>query len=211
MWGIAPGRLDERKGGDVQELWLARHGQTEWSLSRQHTSVTDVDLTDAGVRQAEALGARLAGNTFDRALSSPSIRARRTAEIAGFGEGLEIDDDLTEYRYGDYEGRTSDEIHRERPGWDLWRDGCPKGETTSQVARRADRVLARLKGEDGTAVIFSHGHMSRVLAARSVGLDGSAGALLMLGTATLSIVGREHGRLAIRLWNDGSHLDHAEL
>ena len=195
----------------MHELWLARHGQTEWSLSRQHTSVTDIDLTEAGVRQAEALGARLAGNHFDRAVSSPSIRARRTAEIAGFGENLEIDDDLTEYGYGDYEGQTSDEIRRERPDWNLWRDGCPGGETTSEVARRADMVLERLRGGEGTAVIFSHGHMSRVLAARSIGLDGSAGALLILGTATLSIVGREHGHPAIRLWNDGSHLGEADV
>ncbi|MDQ3656737.1 MAG: histidine phosphatase family protein [Chloroflexota bacterium] len=195
----------------MHELWLARHGQTEWSLSRQHTSVTDVDLTEAGVRQAEALGARLATGNFDRAVCSPSIRARRTAEIAGFGESLEIDDDLTEYRYGEYEGRTSDEIRRERPDWDLWRDGCPGGETTAEVARRADRALGRLGGEEGTAVIFSHGHMSRILAARAIGLEGSAGGLLILGTATLSIVGREHGRPAIRLWNDGSHLDEADL
>lgn len=194
----------------MDELWLARHGQTEWSLNRKHTSVTDVDLTQAGVRQAEALGARLAKDHFDLVLSSPSIRARRTAEIAGFAE-FEIDDDLTEYRYGDYEGRTSDEIHRERPNWNLWRDGCPGGETTEEVARRADRVLGRLKGGSGTAVIFSHGHMSRILAARSVGLDGVAGGLLMLSTATLSIVGREHDRPAIRLWNDGSHLEDADL
>ncbi|MDQ3783285.1 MAG: histidine phosphatase family protein [Actinomycetota bacterium] len=190
----------------MNELWLARHGQTEWSLSRKHTSVTDVDLTAAGVRQAEALGARLSNNPFDRVLSSPSIRARRTAEIAGFAEGLEIDDDLIEYRYGDYEGRTSDEIRRDRPDWNLWRDGCPGGETTEEVAQRADRILGRLQGDAGTALIFSHGHMTRILAARSVGLDGVAGGLLMLGTATLSIIGREHGRPAIRLWNDGSHL-----
>lgn len=190
----------------MDELWLARHGETEWSLSRKHTSVTDVDLTDAGVRQAEALGARLADTPFDRVLSSPSIRARRTAEIAGFVEGLEIDDDLIEYRYGDYEGRTSDEIREDRPNWNLWRDGCPGGEVTEEVARRADKVLERLQGDGGSAVIFSHGHMSRILAARSVGLDGVAGGLLILGTATLSIIGREHGRPAIRLWNDGSHL-----
>ncbi|MBA2273744.1 MAG: histidine phosphatase family protein [Actinobacteria bacterium] len=194
----------------MDELWLARHGQTEWSLSRKHTSVTDVDLTDAGVRQAEALGARLGNNRFDRVLSSPWVRARRTAEIAGFAEGLEIDDDLSEYRYGDYEGRTSDDIRRERPDWNLWRDGCPGGETTEEVALRADRVLGRLQVGAGSAVIFSHGHMSRVLAARSVGLDGVAGGLLILGTATLSIVGREHGRPAIRLWNDGSHLEGAD-
>ena len=193
----------------MNELWLARHGETEWSLSRQHTSVTDVDLTEAGVRQAEALGVRLANSHFDHVLSSPSVRARRTAEIAGFADDLEVDDDLIEYRYGDYEGRTTDEIHRDRPDWNLWRDGCPGGETTEEVARRADRVLGRLQGDAGTAVIFSHGHMTRILAARSVGLDGVVGALLILGTATLSIVGREHGRPAIRLWNDGSHLGDA--
>ena len=190
----------------MNEIWLARHGETEWSLSRQHTSVTDVDLTEAGVSQARALGVRLTNHHFDRILSSPSIRARRTAEIAGFSEVLEIDDDLVEYRYGDYEGRTTNDIRKERPEWNLWRDGCPGGETTEEVSRRADRVLRRLEDDEGAAVLFAHGHVSRILAARSIGLDGVAGGLLMLGTATLSIVGREHGRPAIRLWNDGSHL-----
>lgn len=191
----------------MNEIWLARHGETEWSLSRQHTSVTDVDLTEAGVFQARALGVRLKNHHFGRVLSSPSIRARRTAEIAGFSESLEIDDDLVEYRYGDYEGQTTNDIRKERPDWNLWRDGCPGGETTEEVARRADRVLRRLEEDEEAALIFAHGHVSRILAARSIGLDGVAGGLLMLGTATLSIVGREHGRPAIRLWNDGSHLE----
>lgn len=191
----------------MNEIWLARHGETEWSLSRQHTSVTDIVLTTTGIRQAEALGARVANHHFDRVLSSPSVRARRTAEIAGFAANLEIDADLIEYRYGDYEGRTTDDIRKERPNWNLWRDGCPGGETTEEVARRTDRVLGRLAGDEGDALIFAHGHVSRILAARSLGLDGVAGGLLMLGTATLSIIGREHGRPSIRLWNDGSHLE----
>jgi broad specificity phosphatase PhoE len=190
----------------VNELWLARHGETEWSLSRQHTSVTDIDLTSRGVAQARELGRRLAGQSFDLVLSSPYLRARRSAEVAGFSDRIEIVEDLVEYHYGDYEGRTTAEIRRERPDWNLWAHGCPGGETTEEVARRADRVLERVRAASGTVVAFGHGHMSRVLAARYLGLEGADGGRFILATATLSILGEEHGRPAVRLWNDDSHL-----
>lgn len=189
----------------MNELWLARHGETEWTLSRQHTSLTDLPLTPRGEEQARALGERLAGRPFARAVSSPLERARRTAELAGFEP--ELDDDYVEYRYGDYEGRTTAEIRSERPDWDLWDDGCPGGETTAEVAARADRVLERAREAEGPVLLFGHGHMTRVLAARYLGLDGRAGRLLGLDTATLSVLGSEHGRPAIRRWNEGCHLE----
>lgn len=191
----------------MKELWLARHGETEWTVARRHTSVTDLDLTARGEVQSKALGERLAHADFAGAISSPALRARRTAEIAGFGGRVEVDEDLVEYRYGDYEGITTAEIRRERPDWNLWTDGCPGGEATPDVARRADHVLQRVHDIDGAVVVFGHGHMSRVLAARFLGLPGEAAGLLMLDTATLSILGFEHGRPAIKLWNDHCHLD----
>ena len=189
------------------ELWLARHGETEWTLSRQHTSVTDLDLTARGEEQARALADRLRDVHFDVVISSPLKRARRTAELAGLGDQLECDEDLIEYRYGEYEGVTTAEIRKTRPDWDLWRDGNPGGETTPEVAARADRAIERIRERGGgAAVLFGHGHMSRVVAARWLGLDATVGRYLMLQTATLSIIGVEHGHPAIRLWNDGSHL-----
>ncbi|HVS29805.1 MAG TPA: histidine phosphatase family protein [Solirubrobacteraceae bacterium] len=193
-------------GGDEHEIWIARHGETEWTLSRQHTSRTDLDLTANGERQARALAAPLSEQTFALVLSSPALRARRTAELAGLGTGLEIDPDLVEYQYGEYEGVTTKEIRESRPDWDLWRDGCPGGENTAQVAARADRVLERLRRAEGAAVVFAHGHISRVLAARFLDLDGTAGRLLVLDTATLSVLGHEHGGPAVCRWNDGCHL-----
>jgi broad specificity phosphatase PhoE len=189
------------------ELWLARHGETEWTLSRQHTSVTDIPLTPNGEEQARLLGDRLRDVEFDVVVSSPAIRARHTAELAGFGDRVEIDEDFVEYRYGEYEGVTTAEIRKTRPDWDLWRDGNPGGETTPEVAARADRVIERIRARGGeAALVFGHGHMSRVTAARWLGLDGTAGRYLIMQTATLSIIGVEHGHPAIRLWNDPSHL-----
>jgi probable phosphoglycerate mutase len=191
----------------MTELWLARHGETEWTLSRQHTSVTDIPLTPNGRRQSEALGARLSGESFDVVLSSPAQRARTTAEIAGFGDVVELDEDLREWRYGEYEGVTSAEIRETHPDWDLWRDGCPTGEQLAAVAERADAVVARLRERaPARALLFGHGHTSRVVAARWMGLDPALGRHLVLGTATLSIVAVEHGHPAIVLWNDASHL-----
>jgi broad specificity phosphatase PhoE len=188
----------------MADIWLARHGETEWTVSRRHTSRTDLDLTARGEQQAVALGERLRSESFALVLSSPAIRARRTAELAGFG--AELEPLFSEYDYGEYEGLTTVEIKRERPEWDLWRDGCPGGEQTADVALRADQVLERLRRADGGVLTFGHGHMTRVLAARALGLEGETGRYLMLGTATLSLVGSEHGRPAIALWNDSSHL-----
>lgn len=188
------------------ELWIARHGETEWTISRRHTGRTDIPLTPRGETQATALGERLRGMSFALVLASPLERARRTAELAGFGEQATADRDLAEVDYGEYEGRTTAEITRARPGWDLWRDGCPGGETVADAAVRADRVLARASAADGPVLLVGHGHMSRVLAARALREDPVLGRHLALDTAALSIVGSEHGEPAIRLWNDLSHL-----
>lgn len=191
----------------MTELWLARHGETEWTLSRQHTSVTDIPLTPNGRRQSQALGHRLADETFDLVASSPALRARTTAELAGFGDALELDEDFREWAYGEYEGVTTAEIRQTRPDWDLWRDGCPGGEQLGDVVARADAMVARLRERaPARALLFGHGHTSRVVAARWMGLDGTLGRHLVLGTATLSVVAVEHARPAIVLWNDASHL-----
>lgn len=187
------------------ELWLARHGETEWTVSRRHTSHTDLDLTERGVRQAEELGSRLAGREFEVVLTSPALRARRTAEIAGY-PGADVDADLREYDYGDYEGVTTKEIREKRPGWSLWTDGCPGGETTPEVATRVDRVLARVTRAEGAVLIFGHGHMSRVITARYLGLPGESGSLFVFGTGAISKLGSEHDRPAMLLWNDTSRL-----
>ncbi len=191
---------------EPSELWIARHGETEWTISRKHTGRTDLPLTTRGEAQATALGARLRGMQFAVVLVSPFIRALRTAELAGFGEQGEPERDLAEVDYGEYEGRTTSEIMRARPGWDLWRDGCPGGETVADAAVRADRVLARVRDAEGPVLLVGHGHMSRVLAARALREDPTLGRHLALDTASLSIVGSEHGEPAIRLWNDVSHL-----
>jgi broad specificity phosphatase PhoE len=191
---------------DLNELWLARHGETEWSLSGRHTGRTDVPLTARGERQAAALGERLRGVAFALVLASPLERARRTAELAGFGDALALDEDLMEVDYGEYEGRTTAEIQRARPGWDLWRDGCPGGETIAEAAARAERVLARVRAVDGPVLLVGHGHLTRALATRALTLDPDHGRHLALDPASLSIVGSEHTAPAIRLWNDASHL-----
>ncbi len=185
-------------------IYLARHGETAWSLSGQHTGRTDLPLTERGERQARALGQRLRAANFIKALTSPSQRARRTAELAGFGSLAEVDPDLAEWDYGDYEGRRTADILAERPSWFLFRDGCPGGETPEQVAARADRVVHRLRTVKGNVVTFSSAHISRVLAARWLGLEASAGRYFLLETSSLSILGYEHNLTepAIRLWNE---------
>jgi len=190
----------------LNELWLARHGETEWSRAGRHTGRTDVPLTPRGERQARALGERLAGVAFALVLASPLERARRTAELAGFGDALALDPDLMEVDYGDYEGRTSAQIQRSRPGWDLWRDGCPGGETIAEAAARAERVLVRARAAGGPVLLVGHGHLTRTLAARALTLTAGHGRHLALAPATLSIVGTEHAAPALRLWNDGGHL-----
>jgi broad specificity phosphatase PhoE len=186
-------------------ICLARHGETAWSLSGQHTGRTDLPLTERGERNARALGERLRGLTFAKVYTSPLQRAARTCELAGFGSAAEIDSDLVEWDYGQYEGRRTAEIHPERPDWQLFRDGCPGGESPDQVGARADRVVGRVRAIKDDVLIFSSGHFLRVLAARWLGLDAAAGRYLLLGTASLSALGYEHNLAepAIRLWNDG--------
>jgi broad specificity phosphatase PhoE len=185
-------------------VYLARHGETAWSLSGQHTGRTDLPLTDRGERQARALGERLRGAHFAKVFTSPSQRARRTAELAGFGSAAEIDPDLAEWDYGQYEGRRTADILAERPGWFLFRDGAPGGETPDQVAARADRVVQRIRALQGDIAVFSSAHILRVLAVRWLGLEAAAGRYFLLGTSSLSILGYEHNLAepAVRLWNE---------
>jgi probable phosphoglycerate mutase len=185
-------------------VYLARHGETAWSLSGQHTGRTDLPLTEQGEQQARALGQRLRGASFVKAFTSPSQRARRTAELAGFGGLAEIDPDLAEWDYGQYEGRRTADILAERPGWFLFRDGAPGGETPDQVAARADRVIQRIRAIGGNVLIFSSAHILRVFAARWLGLEAAGGRYFVLGTSSLSILGYEHNLAepVIRLWNE---------
>jgi broad specificity phosphatase PhoE len=189
-------------------VYLARHGETEWSVSGQHTGRTDIPLTARGERHAESLGRRLGGTTFAKILTSPLSRARRTCELAGFGTRAEADPDLQEWDYGRYEGRRTVDIRKERPGWYLFSDGCPDGESVEAIGARADRVVARLRSVDGNVLVFSHGHILRVIAARWLGLPAGDARLLLLSTAALSILGYEHAlnEPAIRLWNDDRHV-----
>ena len=183
---------------------LVRHGETAWSASGQHTGRTDIPLTEEGERKARALGDRLKGATFDRVFTSPLERAARTCALAGFGAAAEIDPDLLEWDYGDYEGRKSSEILADRPGWLLFRDGCPNGESPADVGERADHVVARLRAMDDRAIVFSSGHILRVLASRWLGLEPSGGRFFKLDTASISILGYEHdkGEPAIACWNE---------
>jgi broad specificity phosphatase PhoE len=183
---------------------LVRHGETAWSASGQHTGRTDIPLTEEGERKARALRDRLASVTFDRVFTSPLQRAARTCALAGFGAAAKVDPDLLEWDYGDYEGRKSSEILADRPGWLLFRDGCPNGESPADVGERADRVIARLRAADDRAIVFSSGHILRVVASRWLGLEPSAGRLFKLDTASISILGYEHdkGEPTIALWNE---------
>jgi broad specificity phosphatase PhoE len=193
-------------------VYLARHGETAWTVSGQHTGLTDVPLTERGERNAGKLGERLKGLTFSHVFTSPLQRAARTCELAGFGAVARVDPDLVEWNYGHFEGRTTADIRKEWPDWELFRDGCPGGECLADVAARAERVVARLRKIDDTVLLFSSGHFLRVLAARWCGLDPSVGRSLFLGTATLSVVGYDHSRdePVVRLWNDGRHVEKDE-
>jgi broad specificity phosphatase PhoE len=184
------------------ELILVRHGETEWSATRRHTSYTDLDLTPEGERQARALGDALAGRSFKEILSSPRLRARRTAELAGLAVTA-IDEDLVEWDYGEYEGITTAEIRQRRPDWSLWTDGAPGGESPEQVGARLDPVLARLRAALSTEdiLVVGHGHALRVLAARWIGLAPSGGALLTLDSGTVSTLGFEHDLPVVVRWN----------
>jgi probable phosphoglycerate mutase len=203
-------------GGGLPIVYLARHGETAWSLSGQHTGLTDLPLTARGERNARRLGERLKGITFTKVFTSPLKRAATTCELAGFGAAAEIDRDLLEWNYGQYEGRRTREIHEERPDWQLFRDGCPGGESPDQVGARADHVVARVRAVpevvqenvQENVLLFSSGHFLRVLAARWLELEAAAGRYFMLETASLSMLGYEHDRSepAIRLWNDTRHV-----
>ena len=185
----------------AQSVVLARHGETEWSLSLRHTGKTDLPLTEEGRRQARALGPRLHAWTFSLVLTSPLQRALETCRLAGYGEQARVRPDLVEWDYGRYEGLTSQQIQALQPNWSLWRDGCPGGETAEDVGRRADRVLAEVRSVDGDVLIFAHGHVLRVLAARWLGEPPEDGRHYALQTATLSVLGYEHADPVIRLWN----------
>jgi broad specificity phosphatase PhoE len=181
-------------------LFAVRHGETEWSISGRHTGRTDVALTDAGRERAKQVGAVLAGGTFELVLTSPLSRARETAALAGFPAAI-VDDDLREWDYGDYEGLTTLDVRKERPGWFLWDDGVPNGETIDEVAARADRAIERVRTLDGDVLVFAHGHILRVLASRWINQPAGFGRHLILSPATLSILGHERESPAIETWN----------
>jgi probable phosphoglycerate mutase len=191
-------------GDPERQVWLVRHGETEWSRDGRHTGGTDVPLTGVGRDQAKRLGTRLGDHRFALVMTSPRSRASETAALAGFGDVAVTEPDLAEWDYGALEGRRSVEIVAEYPGWSIWTGPWPEGETVEEVSARADRVLARCGAleVDGNALVFGHGHMLRVLAARWLGLPGASGALFGLSTATVSVLGLEHGRPIIESWNE---------
>jgi len=181
-------------------LWLVRHGETEWSRDGRHTSLSDIPLTGAGVEAAREVGRRLAGHRFALVLTSPRIRARHTAALAGFPDAV-VDDDLVEWFYGTYEGITTEEIRKSDPEWTIWTRPAPGGESASDVAERADRVIATARGLGGDVLLFGHGHSLRALTARWLGQDVSDGRLYRLDTGTVSVLGYEHGAPVIERWN----------
>jgi broad specificity phosphatase PhoE len=189
-------------------VYLARHGETAWSLTGQHTGITDLPLTERGERNARRLGERLASLIFAKVFTSPLQRATRTCELAGFGSAAEADRDLVEWNYGEYEGLRTAEIHAKRPDWQLFLDGCPGGESPEQVGVRADRVVSRVRATNGDVLIFSSGHFLRVLTARWLGIEPAAGRFFMLDTASLSVLGYEKSlsQPVLRLWNDTRHV-----
>jgi probable phosphoglycerate mutase len=185
----------------VQQVYLIRHGETAWSLSGQHTGITDIPLTENGRKVARLLQPVLAKESFSLVLTSPLERARKTCDLADLGEVAEIDRDLMEWNYGEYEGLTSKQIHAKRPGWMLFSDGCPGGENPEQVGARADRVIARVRAIEGHVALFAHGHIFRVFAARWLGLPAGAGSHFLLDTATLNILSYYRGIPAVKRWN----------
>ena len=183
-------------------MWLVRHGETEWAKLGRHTGRTDIPLTELGRAQAESLAARLAGRPFALVLSSPLSRALETARLAGFADRVQTSDDLLEWDYGADEGRTTPEIRADRPGWSIWGDGPKDGETIRHVGTRADRVITLARAQAGNVLVFAHGHVLRILAARWLGLAPAKGQLFALSTATLSILGWEREAPVIERWND---------
>jgi broad specificity phosphatase PhoE len=185
----------------VQEIHLIRHGETEWSLSGRHTGVSDIPLTERGRRVARQLESALARKSFELVLTSPRQRARETCELAGLGARAEIDPDLAEWDYGEYEGLTPQQIRASRPEWMVFKDGCPGGESPDQVATRVDYVITRVRARRGHAALFAHGHVLRVLAARWLGLAAGEGSHFLLDTATLSVLSTYRGIAAVKRWN----------
>jgi broad specificity phosphatase PhoE len=185
----------------AEHIFIVRHGETEWSLNGRHTGSTDLPLTEHGREQAAGLGRELDGQPFELVLSSPLERARDTCELAGFGAAAELCDDLREWDYGDFEGMTTPEIHSAHPTWNLWRDGCPGGESPAQIAARVERVLARISGAHGDAIAFAHGHVLRVLTARWLRMEVSAGARFKLAAAAVGVLGYERDTEVIERWS----------
>ena len=190
-------------------LYLARHGETAWSLTGQHTGLTDLPLTERGERNAQRLGKRLAGIAFAKVFTSPLRRAARTCELAGFGAKAEADRNLVEWNYGDYEGLRTSEIHLSHPDWELFRDGCPNGESLEQVGARANRTVSRVRALEDNVLIFSSSHFLRVLAASWLGLEPGAGQFFMLNTTSVSALGYENSltRPVMQFWNDARHVE----
>jgi broad specificity phosphatase PhoE len=194
--------VSERLGNDAPEIVLVRHAETEWSRDGRHTGRTDIPLTEHGRMAARAPAAKLAGRRFQLVLVSPSRRARETCELCGLGERARTREELLEWDYGEYEGLTTAQILAIRPGWSLWRDGCPGGESPADVGARADRLIAEIRALDGDVAVFSHGHMLRVLGARWIELAPSLGARLRLSTGATCVLGYEHATAALSSWND---------
>ncbi|MCX6929545.1 MAG: histidine phosphatase family protein [Verrucomicrobia bacterium] len=194
-------------GENFPVIYLARHGETAWSVTGQHTGRTDLPLTERGERNAGRLGQRLSGLVFAKVFTSPLQRAFRTCELAGFGAIAKVDPDLVEWNYGDYEGLRTVQIRSKHPNWQLFRDGCPSGESPEQVGSRADRTVSRLREIEGDVLIFSSGHFLRVLASRWLGLEPAAGRFFMLKTASLSALGYENSlaQPVIQFWDDCQH------
>jgi broad specificity phosphatase PhoE len=185
---------------DTQQVWLVRHGATEWSREGRHTGRSDIPLEDLGRRQAEGLRTTLARHRFELVLASPLVRAAETARLAGV-ERARLDPDLMEWDYGDYDGLTTPQIRLRDPDWSLWRSGGPGGEAPAEAGRRADRVVARLRQATGDVLVFSHGHFLRVLTARWLGLEPTTGRYFYLGTAGVGVLGYEHDKPVVRAWN----------
>jgi broad specificity phosphatase PhoE len=183
------------------EIVLVRHGETEWSRAGRHTGRTNVPLTDQGRREAEAVGAELRERQFARILTSPLERAAETCRLAGMGDAAVVRDELREWDYGEYEGRTTNDIRQERPEWSLWRDGVPGGEMLAEVGERVDRVLGELRSIEGDVTLFAHGHLLRVLAARWLGLEPAGGGLFALDAGSVSVLGHERENAVLRSWN----------
>lgn len=185
---------------------IVRHAETSWSISGQHTGATDLPLTPGGRARVSTLREALAEHSFERVFTSPLRRARQTCDLAGFGARAEVRTELSEWDYGDYEGRTTASIHQSAPGWSLWTDGAPGGETPEQIRDRVDRLITELRTGEGDVVVFSHGHLSRVLAVRWIGLPVETARALLFGTAAMGVLGSDRGVPVIERWNDDCHL-----